>query len=176
MAFLKKNTQKNKENGHTNGAKEPKELEEYEKFHIMGGVVGEIVTDRASTFQSHAIRVSNIEDINKYLLLLKSNNKIQKATHNILVYRLLDEKKKLEKTSKSKTIDDFITEAFDDDGEDGAGDRLLSVLRKMKVYNVMVVVSRWFGGINLGNDRFRHINDSAKKIILCHKTNFDWTN
>ena len=153
--------------------KEIKENQEYEKFLQFGGVVGETVTDRSSTFQSHAIRINSMNQINKFLFYLKSNNKIQKATHNIYVFRFLNEMKK---GVKVKSIEENITEGFDDDGEDGAGDRLLLVLRKMKVYNVLVVVSRWYGGINLGNDRFRHINDSAKKIILSFKTNFDWIN
>ncbi len=153
--------------------KEPNENQEYDKFFEMGGIVGETVTDRNSTFQSHVIKVESMNQINKILKYLKSNNKIQKATHNIYVYRFQDETKKV---PKSKSIEESITEGFDDDGEEGAGNRLLTVLQKMKVYNFLVVVSRWYGGINLGNDRFRHINDSAKKIILSYKSNFDWIN
>ena len=155
--------------------KEMKETDQYDKFLNFGGVVGETFTDRASTFQSHAIKISCIEMMNKYLSLLKSNNKIQKATHNIIAYRFLDEKRKIEK-GRFKNLEDAITERFDDDGEEGAGDRLLGILRKMKVYNILVVVSRWFGGTLLGNDRYKHINDSAKKIILFNKNNFDWIN
>ena len=44
----------------------------------------------------------------------------------------------------------------------------------MKVTNVLVVVSRWFGGVFLGNDRFKHINDSAKNLVLAHKNLFDF--
>lgn len=153
-----------------------KENDEYEKFHILGGVMGETVTDRASTFQSHAIRITGIDQINKYLSLLKSNNKIQKATHNIYAFRVLDDKKKLEKGYKLRNLDDAMTDGFDDDGEDGAGERLIAIIRKMKVYNILVVVSRWYGGTQLGNDRFKHINDSAKKLILSFKNNFDWIN
>lgn len=31
--------------------------------------------------------------------------------------------------------------------------------------NVFVVVSRWFGGILLGPDRFKHINNAAREIL-----------
>ena len=31
--------------------------------------------------------------------------------------------------------------------------------------NVMVVVTRWYGGIHIGPDRFRHINNRAGKIL-----------
>lgn len=37
----------------------------------------------------------------------------------------------------------------------------------MDVLNVMVVVSRWYGGIHLGPDRFKHINNVAR-VLLQH--------
>uniref|UniRef100_A0A4W3HCI0 Impact RWD domain protein n=1 Tax=Callorhinchus milii TaxID=7868 RepID=A0A4W3HCI0_CALMI len=36
----------------------------------------------------------------------------------------------------------------------------------LDVRNVMVVVSRWYGGILLGPDRFKHINNSARNILV----------
>lgn len=41
----------------------------------------------------------------------------------------------------------------------------------MDVWNVIVVVSRWFGGIHLGPDRFKHINSAARDGIV--KGGFD---
>ncbi|MPC15812.1 Protein IMPACT-B [Portunus trituberculatus] len=35
----------------------------------------------------------------------------------------------------------------------------------LDVSNVMVVVSRWFGGILLGPDRFKHINNATRQIL-----------
>jgi len=40
----------------------------------------------------------------------------------------------------------------------------------MNVRNVMVVVSRWYGGVHLGPDRFRLINNAAKEVL--EKGNF----
>lgn len=36
----------------------------------------------------------------------------------------------------------------------------------LDVRNVMVVVSRWYGGIQLGPDRFKHINNCARNILV----------
>lgn len=36
----------------------------------------------------------------------------------------------------------------------------------MDVWNVMVVVSRWFGGTHIGPDRFKHINSAARDAIV----------
>lgn len=54
----------------------------------------------------------------------------------------------------------------DDDGESAAGGRLLHLLELMGVWNAMVVVSRWYGGIHLGPDRFRIINQTARDAIV----------
>ena len=157
---------------------------EYETFLNDGGLVGEIITDRGSTFQAHAIRINTFNDVSKYLKILKTNNKIFKATHNIMAYRVLDNSKnpqdknktvnKTKKNNLNLISEGNITQGFDEDGEDGAGIRLLGILEKMKIVNVMVVVSRWFGEILLGNDRFKHINDSAKNLINKNKNNFDY--
>jgi hypothetical protein len=140
----------------------------YKKFFEDGGMVGEIFTDRGSTFQSHAIKIVSQKQIQVYLSYLKSNNKIIKATHNILAFRFTTSDK------KTSNLKEFISEGFDDDGEDGAGIRLLGLLQKMKVDNIMMVVSRWFGGTFLGPDRFKHINDSAKNLIMANKNNFEF--
>ncbi len=34
--------------------------------------------------------------------------------------------------------------------------------------NVIVVVTRWYGGIHLGPDRFKHINNCARTILEAH--------
>lgn len=43
---------------------------------------------------------------------------------------------------------------------------LLSPSQILDVRNVMVVVSRWYGGILLGPDRFKHINNCARNILV----------
>lgn len=36
----------------------------------------------------------------------------------------------------------------------------------MDVWNIVVVVSRWFGGTLLGSDRFKHINTAGRNAIV----------
>ncbi len=69
-----------------------------------------------------------------------SIGKIAKATHNVVAYRFIDAK-------------NILNADYDDDGETSAGGRLLHLLELIKVQNVLVVVSRWFGGVLLGADR-----------------------
>ena len=39
------------------------------------------------------------------------------------------------------------------------------LLRLMEVDCYAVIVARWYGGIHLGPDRFKHINNVARKLI-----------
>ena len=54
----------------------------------------------------------------------------------------------------------------DEDGEDAAGAKLSQMLATMQANNVIVVVSRWFGGVKLGPDRFRIINNTARAVLM----------
>lgn len=123
----------------------------YENFLKIGGFKGDTINDRKSVFQAHAIKLNNPSHVKILTAMLKENKKIGKATHNITAY-IINNKNYKDKNSY-------------DDGENKAGERLLELLENMKVTNIFVMVSRWYGGIQLGADRFKHINDSAKNLI-----------
>ena len=42
---------------------------------------------------------------------------------------------------------------------------MIYYLKILEATNVLVVVSRWYGGILLGPDRFKHINNAARQIL-----------
>ncbi|XP_014340911.1 protein IMPACT isoform X1 [Latimeria chalumnae] len=117
---------------------------------------GEPITDRRSTFQAHLAPVVTLRQVKMVLDQLYENKKIASATHNIYAYRIYCEDKRT-----------FLQDC-DDDGETAAGGRLLHLMQILDVRNVMVVVSRWYGGILLGPDRFKHINNCARHILLEH--------
>ncbi|KAF9423679.1 hypothetical protein HW555_001005 [Spodoptera exigua] len=116
---------------------------------------GEVIVDRKSIFQGHAAEVHSIEDVNAVLARLKMNKKISNATHNMYAYRIE------RKTNKGASI----LQDCDDDGEAHAGGRMLHLLQILDQKNTLVVVSRWYGGIQLGPDRFRHINNATRQAI-----------
>ncbi|ORX51634.1 UPF0029-domain-containing protein [Hesseltinella vesiculosa] len=112
----------------------------------------EPLMDRKSSFVAHVAEVHSAEQVDQVMSALLSNKKIAKATHNILAYRI--------------TLGgDRVLQDSDDDGETAAGGRLLHLLQILEVENVVVVVSRWFGGILLGADRFKDINNCARKAL-----------
>ena len=53
----------------------------------------------------------------------------------------------------------------DDDGETHAGGRMLHLLEILECENVFVMVSRWYGGVKLGPDRFKHINNATRNVL-----------
>lgn len=67
--------------------------------------------------QAHVARVQTIDDVEALVTALKSNNKIARATHNMLAYRIA--------TQKAGT---FLQD-YDDDGETAAGSRMLHLLQ-----------------------------------------------
>lgn len=114
---------------------------------------GETLVDRKSVFQAHLARVHSEREAMRVLEVLKRDRKIARATHNMFAYRAMD-------VEKGAQVADN-----DDDGENAAGGKMAELLAMMGVNDVMVVVSRWYGGIQLGPDRFRHINNVARQIL-----------
>uniref|UniRef100_A0A672GT22 Impact RWD domain protein n=1 Tax=Salarias fasciatus TaxID=181472 RepID=A0A672GT22_SALFA len=115
---------------------------------------GNAITDRRSTFQPHLAPVVTPRQVKMVLEKLYENKKFASATHNIYAFRIYCEDKQ-----------SFLHDC-EDDGETAAGGRLLHLLQILDVRNVMVVVSRWYGGILLGPDRFKHINNCARNILV----------
>ncbi|XP_045125053.1 protein IMPACT-B-like isoform X2 [Portunus trituberculatus] len=114
---------------------------------------GEIISDRKSVFQPHLAAVHCQAQVGQVLRKLYENKKIANATHNMYAYRFLADGSS------------HVTQDCEDDGEDHAGGRMLHLLQILDVVNVMVVVTRWYGGIHLGPDRFKHINNAARQIL-----------
>jgi hypothetical protein len=113
---------------------------------------GDPFTVNKSKFVAHAAEVHSLEEVYQVIAQLKKNKKIENATHNMFAYRFYD-------------ASNHLVENRDDDGETGAADQILFLMQRAQVENVVVVVTRWFGGIMLGSDRFRIITNVAKELL-----------
>jgi len=114
---------------------------------------GEPIVDRKSTFIAHLAPVGSMEEVAWVQQELLLDKKIAAATHNIVAFRFRDEAKGI------------VVADNDDDGETAAGSRLAQLLELRGVMGVYVMVSRWYGGIQLGPDRFKHINRAAQHLL-----------
>lgn len=120
---------------------------------------GEVLVDRNSRFVGHIAPVFHVKQTKLMLSSLKENKKIASATHNIYACRILKDEHGGHPT---------FYQMCEDDGETHAGSRLLHLLQIVDARNVMVVVTRWYGGVHLGPDRFKHINNCARILLDQH--------
>lgn len=117
-------------------------------------VTSEVYSEKKSIFIARAATVSSPAEAKSFLHhLLATDKKVAKATHNITAWRV-------------QGANDTSFQDCDDDGETAAGSRVLHLMQLMDVWNVMVVVTRWYGGVQLGPDRFRLINSAARDAFV----------
>ncbi|KAE8244235.1 hypothetical protein A4X13_0g6738 [Tilletia indica] len=62
-------------------------------------------------------------------------------------------------------------EGADDDGEKWGAQKIAKVIQEENAENVLVFVSRWYGGTLLGPDRFTHITNVARATLREHMAN-----
>lgn len=106
-----------------------------------------ILTDRGSKYAvSGGPAVNKVEAL-ALVKQLKKKKKYAKATHN--TWALLTDEAPLK----------------NDDGEAGAGMVILRMLEREGLRNHVVIVTRWFGGVHLGGDRFRRVQDCVKHYL-----------
>ena len=123
---------------------------------IKENVIAEI-TEKKSKFIANLIKVENKQDAEEKI------NKIKKtyhdARHNCVAYRIIEENKIIEKSS--------------DDGEPSgtAGGPMLNILQKNNLCNILVIVTRYFGGILLGTGGLVRASSktAAKKAVKTEK-------
>ena len=94
------------------------------------------ITEKKSKFIANIIKVENKNEAEENILKLKK--KYFDAKHNCIAYRIKEDQGVIEKAS--------------DDGEPQgtAGQPILNILQKNNLCNILVVVTRYFGGILLG--------------------------
>lgn len=118
------------------------------------------VTDKKSTFLARACPVVDPTHAKACIAhLLATDKRAAKATHNITAYRSRS-------PANAGSASQIIYQDCDDDGETAAGGRLLHLLQVMDVWGILVVVSRWYGGVKQGPDRFSIINNVAREAVV----------
>lgn len=94
------------------------------------------IVEKKSKFIANLFYVENQEQINESLNIVKK--KYHDAKHNCIAYRIFE--------------DNQVIERFSDDGEPSgtAGSPMLKILQKNDLGNILIVVTRYFGGVLLG--------------------------
>lgn len=110
--------------------------------------IAHVLTDRGSKYAVSGGRVSSRADVDAFLKRLKKNKRFAKATHNTWAVVLSDG-----------------GPLKGDDGEGGAGMVIVNMLEHDGITDHVVVVTRWYGGVKLGGDRFRRVKDSVSAYL-----------
>ena len=132
-----------------------------EEFITIEENVEAEITEKKSKFIANLFYIENVEEAEKIIKEIKK--KYFDAKHNCIAYRVIEKNQIIEKSS--------------DDGEPSgtAGQPMLSILQKNKLANVLIIVTRYFGGILLGtgglvraysNSLLKAI-EHAKKVTKC---------
>jgi len=85
------------------------------------------------------------------------------STHDMYAFRVLQLKPG--RTGLNGPRDFGIEQGKEDDGETWGADKIMRVIRELGASDVLVVVSRWYGGELLGPVRFEHIENAARAAL-----------
>ncbi|MGJ8610828.1 MAG: YigZ family protein [Octadecabacter sp.] len=111
-------------------------------------VLENIFTDRGSKYAVAGGPCASPAEAKAFIKTLCRKKKFAKATHNTWAVLLPDG-----------------TPLKNDDGEAGAGMVILRMLERDQRVGEIIVVTRWFGGVHLGGDRFRRVQDAVRVYL-----------
>lgn len=131
------------------------------EFITVADAVKSEIVERKSKFITNMFYVENVTEIESIIKDIKK--KYFDAKHNCIAYRIIDNEQIIEKSS--------------DDGEPSgtAGAPMLSILKNNNLCNVLVIVTRYFGGILLGtgglvraySESVVNVIQQSKKVNMC---------
>ena len=122
-----------------------------EKFKTIEENVTQDIEEKRSKFIANAYYIENVNEAEKIIKMVKKQ--YYDANHNCYAYIVKA---------------DQVVKRFSDDGEPNgtAGSPILNVLEKNKLYNVLIIVTRYFGGILLGTGGLiRAYTEAALKVV-----------
>ena len=132
-----------------------------EEFITIEENVQTEITEKKSKFIANLFYVENLEEAEELIKRIKKQ--YFDAKHNCIAYRIIENGQIIEKSS--------------DDGEPSgtAGQPMLSILQKNNLANILIIVTRYFGGILLGtgglvraySNSLLNAIEEAKKVTKC---------
>jgi putative IMPACT (imprinted ancient) family translation regulator len=122
-------------------------------------VLEDVLRDRGSRYAASVGVVRDRAGIEAFLTELRARRKFARATHHSWA-AVLSEGGALK----------------GDDGEAGAGAVILKMLEREGLVDHIVVVTRWYGGVHLGGDRFAHIVTCTRAALRARHGPLDGLN
>jgi putative IMPACT (imprinted ancient) family translation regulator len=122
-------------------------------------ILEDILRDRGSRYAAAGGIVRSKTEIDGFLAKLRARRKFARATHH----------------SWAAVLADCGPLKYDD-GEAGAGAVILKMLEREGLVDHIVVVTRWYGGVHLGGDRFAHVVTCTRAALAALRDKRDQTN
>ena len=116
----------------------------------------DVIIDRKSKYTVVAFQVHKLWDVKELFKSLRAEKYFKKATHNSYAYRIIWE-------------NNSIIEWKNDDGEQWAWMCILRELQRENAINILFVVTRYFGWVQLHTDRFKNVIDACKIFFEKYK-------
>ncbi len=110
--------------------------------------IEDVLRDRGSRYAVSGGPVQGRAGAEAFLADLKRIKKFAKATHNSWAVVLTGE-----------------GAVRNDDGESGAGAVILKMIERAGLQDHIIVVTRWYGGVHLGGDRFAHVVTAVRAYL-----------
>ena len=129
-----------------------RDVKTQDKLAAITTTTGDSFTEKRNKIVSTAGHVKSYNDVRLFALKTMTENNKLSARSNVLVYRFTDE--------HGDKHENWIN-----DGEYGAGQNILKVMKEHDVDNIAVVMSRWLGE-HLGKVRFEVFSNNAMSAIL----------
>jgi len=107
-----------------------------------------VLTDRGSKYAVSGGPITTRAEASAFIKQLTRKKKFAKATHNTWAVIFADGE-----------------QIKNDDGESGAGTLILQMLEREGLHDHIIVVTRWYGGVHLGGDRFRHVKTCVQAYL-----------
>ncbi|CDW88384.1 UNKNOWN [Stylonychia lemnae] len=113
---------------------------------------GKMFNHKKMSFQAISAAISHQEQVRFVKTYLSSSSntmhsKFPSSKNKVLAYRV----NQIDPVSQQPKLE----EGYDDDGEPGAGDKLLGLLQKMEIENILVFVCIWNTGAQIGQQLLR---------------------
>jgi len=106
---------------------------------------------KGASFRGHRVDIRERDDVIPALHAIYSDDRVGRASNNTYAYRLRS--------------GDRCIEHYEDDGEWGAGAKLLDFLRDNDIEDSIVCISRWSSGAYIGRARYDAILQAAKEVL-----------
>jgi hypothetical protein len=124
---------------------------------------GNTETHKSAKYQAFSAAIQNQNHVDLCLSYLKQSKQISHSKTQMFAYRVAQPTE-----GGNHDQEQFIEEGYEDGTEEGCGQKLLTLLQKMGVENILIVVYMWhhrLQGTTPSTEVYKCVMDRAKELL-----------